>query len=78
MTTIHVDLTEDEAERLNEIAHEFTSYCYETGKKPPDDPLRCLLGYFDRLADMVIAVNNMLEEDRRTATLRTYFPNLIE
>ena len=78
MTTIHVELSEDEAERLGEISHEFTSYCHENGKKPPDDPLRCLLGYFECLADMVIAVNDMLEEDRRTATLKAAFPDLIQ
>ena len=78
MTTIHVELDEDEAERLMALSSEFTSYCYETGKQAPDDPLRCLLGYFDRVADMLIAVDEMYKEDRRTATLKAAFPDLIQ
>ena len=77
MTTFSAVFNENETERLGEISHEYTSYCHENGKKPPDDPLRCLLGYFECCSDMLIAVSDMLDEDRRTATLKAAFPDLI-
>ena len=77
MTTIHVELNKDEAGRLTALSSEFTSYCYETGKQAPDDPLRCLLGYFERLAELVMALDELDQAERRTATLKAAFPDLI-